>query len=226
MDRAGARQGPGTGSAAAGVVSGLRRRVDRPATQAAHHRQCADDDPRPRLERGHSLSGSRKQRDPDGEGAGPLPLYLSRPFIADPGTRWIYGAASTALIGKLIQDGTRQSLPDFAREALFAPFGAGPIEWSNGFNGEPSPNSGLRMTPRDLARIGKLILDRGRWDGERSYPHNGWSGRSSHMWFATSFGDMAISGMSVARNTAARRSCHLALGRCLRLWRTAAICAA
>jgi CubicO group peptidase (beta-lactamase class C family) len=95
---------------------------------------------------------------------------FSRPFIADPGTRWIYGAASTALIGKLIQDGTGQSLPDFAREALFAPIGAGPIEWSNGFNGEPSPNSGLRMTPRDLARIGQLILDRGRWDGREVVP--------------------------------------------------------
>jgi len=36
---------------------------------------------------------------------------FSRPFVTDPGTRWIYGAAATTLIGKLIQKGTGQSLP-------------------------------------------------------------------------------------------------------------------
>ena len=48
---------------------------------------------------------------------------FGRPFMADPGTRWIYGAAATALIGRLIVKGTGQSLPDFAREALFDPIG-------------------------------------------------------------------------------------------------------
>jgi CubicO group peptidase (beta-lactamase class C family) len=95
---------------------------------------------------------------------------FGRPFMADPGTRWIYGAAATALIGRLIVKGTGQSLPDLAREALFDPIGIGATAWSNGLNGEPSPNSGLRMTPRDLARIGQLILNRGEWDGRQVVP--------------------------------------------------------
>jgi CubicO group peptidase (beta-lactamase class C family) len=97
-------------------------------------------------------------------------FIFSRPFIADPGTRWIYGAAGTALIGRLIVKGTGQSLPDFAREALFDPIGIGATAWSNGVNDEPSPNSGLRMTPRDLARIGQLVLNRGKWDGRQVVP--------------------------------------------------------
>lgn len=95
---------------------------------------------------------------------------FGRPFMADPGTRWIYGAAATALIGRLIVKGTGQSLPDFARAVLFDPIGIGATAWSNGLNGEPSPNSGLRMTPRDLARIGQLILNRGEWDGRQVVP--------------------------------------------------------
>jgi len=95
---------------------------------------------------------------------------FTRPFIADPGTRWIYGAAGTALIGKLLTQGTGQSLPDFARANLFDPLGIGKTVWTNGFNGEPAPASGLRMTPRDLARIGQLILNRGEWDGRRIVP--------------------------------------------------------
>jgi CubicO group peptidase (beta-lactamase class C family) len=90
---------------------------------------------------------------------------FSRPFIAEPGTRWIYGAAGPELIAKLIINGTGQSLPDFARANLFDPIGAGKTEWNKGFNGKPAPASGLRMTPRDLARVGQLILNRGRWEG-------------------------------------------------------------
>jgi CubicO group peptidase (beta-lactamase class C family) len=92
---------------------------------------------------------------------------FTRPFISDPGTRWIYGAAGTELIGKLIVNGTGQSLPEFARAALLDPLGIGATEWTSGFNGKPAPASGLRMTPRDLARIGQLILNRGRWENRQ-----------------------------------------------------------
>jgi CubicO group peptidase (beta-lactamase class C family) len=95
---------------------------------------------------------------------------FTRPFIADPGTRWIYGAAGTTLIGKLITKGTGQSLPDFARANLFEPLGITTIAWTNGLNGEPAPSSGLRMTPRDLARVGQLILNRGEWEARRIIP--------------------------------------------------------
>jgi CubicO group peptidase (beta-lactamase class C family) len=95
---------------------------------------------------------------------------FTRPFIADPGTRWIYGAAGTAIIGRLITHGTGMSLHDFARANLFDPLGLGKTVWTNGFNGEPAPASGLRMTPRDLARIGQLILNRGEWEGRRIVP--------------------------------------------------------
>jgi len=95
---------------------------------------------------------------------------FSRPFVADPGARWIYGAAATTLVGKLIQKGTGQSLPDFARANLFDPVGIGATVWTDGSNGEPAASSGLRMTPRDLARIGQLILNRGQWEGREVVP--------------------------------------------------------
>ena len=108
---------------------------------------------------------------------------LSRPFMAEPGTRWIYGAAATTLIGRLIVKGTGQSLPDFARENLFDPVGIGPTGWSKGFNGEPVPSSGLRMTPRDLPRIGQLILNGGKWEGRQVVPAD-WLERSSKPYVA------------------------------------------
>jgi CubicO group peptidase (beta-lactamase class C family) len=67
------------------------------------------------------------------------------------GRAWMLDGVVVARHGKLVLD----------------PLGIGPTEWNKGFNGEPAPSSGLCMTPRDLARIGQLILNRGRWDGRQ-----------------------------------------------------------
>lgn len=95
---------------------------------------------------------------------------LERPLVSEPGTRWIYNGGCTALLGRLIADGSGQSLPDFAREALFAPLGIQDLEWIFGADGEPVAASGLRMAPRDLARVGQLVLQDGQWQGRQLVP--------------------------------------------------------
>ena len=94
-------------------------------------------------------------------------FILERPFVAKPGERWIYSGGAVALVGALIERGTGKSLPDFAREALFTPLGITACEWSAGPDGVASAASGLRLTGRDLMRIGWLALRGGEWDGRR-----------------------------------------------------------
>src|SRR5262249_19681177 len=43
---------------------------------------------------------------------------------------------ATALIGKILENGMRQSLHDYARAVLFDPLGLGPTEWRVGRDGE------------------------------------------------------------------------------------------
>ena len=65
-----------------------------------------------------------------------------------------------------------------ARDKLFDPAGIGQTEWIANKDtwvaakyglgdGEPVAASGLRMTPRDLARIGQLVLDAGMANGRQ-----------------------------------------------------------
>ncbi|MGH6930900.1 MAG: serine hydrolase domain-containing protein [Dongiaceae bacterium] len=97
-------------------------------------------------------------------------FVLDRPVVAAPGARWIYNGGATALLGRLIADGTGLPLPEFAQHALFEPLGIIRFEWAVGEDGEPSAASGLRLRPRDLARIGQCMLAGGLWDGRPVIP--------------------------------------------------------
>ncbi len=94
-------------------------------------------------------------------------FVLERPILAPPGTRWNYNGGCTALIGRLIEKGTKQTISDFAKQALFDPLGIDTFEWITGADGVHSPASGLRLRARDLARIGALILGKGQIDSRR-----------------------------------------------------------
>lgn len=95
---------------------------------------------------------------------------LEQPMLREPGTQWTYCGGATALLGRLIEKGTGMSLPEFAREALFDPLGIERFEWAAGRDGTPSAASGVRLTARDLARIGDLVLGRGALKGREMVP--------------------------------------------------------
>jgi len=111
-------------------------------------------------------------------------FVLERPVVAAPGARWTYSGGATALIGGLLVRGTGRSLPDFGREALFEPLGIQDLEWNGGWDGA-SAASGLRLRPRDLLRIGALILGGGVLGGRRIVPS---------AWLDASFAPAAATG--------------------------------
>jgi CubicO group peptidase (beta-lactamase class C family) len=98
---------------------------------------------------------------------------LEQPIVAAAGERWIYNGGTTVLIGKIIEKGVGASIHGYARRVLFDPLGVGPTEWRSVREGEPIFASGLSMRPRDLARIGQMILDGGKF-GERQIVPAAW----------------------------------------------------
>ncbi|MEV8632425.1 serine hydrolase [Streptosporangium sp. NPDC051023] len=86
---------------------------------------------------------------------------LERPIAEEPGRTWRYCGGASTLVGGLIAKGTGMPLEDFARSALFEPLGITAFEWAFGDDGVAAAASGLRLTPRDLARIGHYVLESG-----------------------------------------------------------------
>jgi CubicO group peptidase (beta-lactamase class C family) len=97
----------------------------------------------------------------------PYRYVLEQPLDEVPGAWFNYGAASPMLLAGAIQKASGKRLLDFAREALFAPLGITDVEWVDMPNGEVAAASGLRLRPRDLAKLGQLILQNGRWNGQQ-----------------------------------------------------------
>ena len=93
----------------------------------------------------------------------PLRYVLMRPRLAAPGERFLYSGGNSALLAEVLERATGQPLGAFAQTKLFAPLGITRAEWVRDRHGKNLAYSGLRMSARDLARIGRLLLDDGRW---------------------------------------------------------------
>jgi CubicO group peptidase (beta-lactamase class C family) len=105
-------------------------------------------------------------------------FILGAAVVMEPGKRWIYSGGATALLARIISKGTGKPLHEFARAALFDPLDIGPTEWYTDRSGEAIAASGLRMTPRDLSRIGLMMLKGGQWGDRRVVPAE-WIARST-----------------------------------------------
>ena len=105
-----------------------------------------------------------------GNEADPIKYVLAKPIAVPPDILWNYNGGGTDLLGNIIERVSGKPFDDFAREALFQPLGITDWEWKKYENGKVSPAAGLRLRPRDAAKIGQLVLNRGMWDGRQIVP--------------------------------------------------------
>lgn len=98
----------------------------------------------------------------------PLTYILEKPLIKEPGTTFNYSGGNTILLGEIIRSATKMDLEKFANEYLFKPLGIDSTDWSLRYkNGVIEAGGGLEITPRDLAKIGALCLNKGTFNGRQ-----------------------------------------------------------
>jgi len=100
-------------------------------------------------------------------------FMLDLPMIAEPGTRWAYCSGNCHLLSAILTQKTGTNALAFARRELFAPLGIHDVAWPADARGNNHGWGDLQMHPRDMAKLGQLFLQRGRW-GNRSVISDAW----------------------------------------------------
>lgn len=91
---------------------------------------------------------------------------LDLPLINEPGKVSNYCSAGTILTAEIISIASGMPIDKFANKYLFSPMDINELHWSHTSNKEViASGKRLYMRPRDMAKIGQLILQNGEWKG-------------------------------------------------------------
>jgi CubicO group peptidase (beta-lactamase class C family) len=96
-----------------------------------------------------------------------IQFVLDKPMAADPGTVWVYSSGVSQLLSGILQARTGETADRYAEKHLFGPLGIRSHYWKKTPDGLPDTEGGLYLEPRDLARIGRLLLKNGVWEGQQ-----------------------------------------------------------
>ena len=100
-----------------------------------------------------------------------LRFVIDWPMREQPGTRWQYNSGGVIALGGAIGLAAGMNTADYARTHLLRPIGITDDKWVRGYPDLlPHTGGGLYMSTRDLARVGYLVLRRGRWNGTDVVP--------------------------------------------------------
>jgi CubicO group peptidase (beta-lactamase class C family) len=98
--------------------------------------------------------------------ADPIAYILDFPLESAPGTEFWYTDDNPMLVSYAIQRRCGQPLAEFAREYLFEPLGITDWKWEAAGQEVNFGGSNSYLKPRDLAKIGQMLLQNGVWDGQ------------------------------------------------------------
>jgi hypothetical protein len=85
----------------------------------------------------------------------------------EPGTAWDYSNEGVQLLSPILDQAAGEPIQDYARKRLFEPLGMRGTRLHLDERGHAWTHADMETTPRDLARIGLLMLNKGVWQGKR-----------------------------------------------------------
>lgn len=86
--------------------------------------------------------------------------------VDKPGSRFEYNSGLSILLGGVLLHTTGKPADSYARETLFRALEIDRFAWTT-LGGKVHTGGGLFLRPRDLLKIGQMVLDSGRWKGRQ-----------------------------------------------------------
>jgi CubicO group peptidase (beta-lactamase class C family) len=95
---------------------------------------------------------------------------LNLPVEAEPGTRFDYSNMASFLLSAIIKKTTGKDTLSFAQEHLFDPLEIKDVQWEKSPQGIDIGWARMWLKPHDMAKIGLLYLQKGKWENQVIIP--------------------------------------------------------
>lgn len=92
---------------------------------------------------------------------------LDLPVAYEPGSQFIYCSPAISLLSPILQQATGMTTLAFAQQYLFEPLGIHDVLWETDPQGNYRGWGDLSLHPHDMAKLGLLFLQEGRWGGRQ-----------------------------------------------------------
>lgn len=96
--------------------------------------------------------------------------FLAYPVEHKPGTFYCYNSLGTYMLSAIVQIVTGEKVVDYLYPRLFQPLGIEKPRWDESPQGINTGGWGLYLKTEDLAKMGQLLLQGGKWNGRQLVP--------------------------------------------------------
>lgn len=122
-----------------------------------------------------------------------IKFTLTRETVQTPGKKFVYNNGLSIILGEVIRNTTGLDADEFAEKYLFSHLGITDYRWGRAKNNIIQTAGGLEMRPRDMAKIGSLMINSGVWKKRQIAPPH-WVNESTnpylkgHFLFGSGYG--------------------------------------
>jgi Tol biopolymer transport system component/CubicO group peptidase (beta-lactamase class C family) len=120
-----------------------------------------------------TMSAGLELRDPEYDydgGDSFVKAVLARPSAVPAGTEFAYSTGLTQVLATVLTKVAGTTLCRYVTDRLLAPLGIDVEQWWIEPEGVDAGGHSVFITPREIARIGQLVLQDGTWDGRQLVP--------------------------------------------------------
>lgn len=101
-----------------------------------------------------------------------LGSYLNAPVSEKPGTKFQYNSLNSYVLSAIITERTGKPMDEYLKPRLFEPLGITDYLWEKCPRGITKGGWGLFMHTEDMAKLGQLYLNKGKWNGKQIIPES------------------------------------------------------
>src|SRR5436190_11324407 len=100
-------------------------------------------------------------------GAPSVKDFLAQPVPHKPGTHFLYNTLGSYTLSAIVTKATGQTSLEFLKPRLFEPLGIENPDWPSSPEGNSLGGYGLKLCTEDIAKLGQLYLQKGKWNGKQ-----------------------------------------------------------